>query len=237
MANDSTERYFNAPIQLYDGFMVDSSSSLSNVSKYACYEYSLKNKCSFKEAIGYFNISYGKNTQSDLANPLAIGKQLYEQAPCNSPKVGIGLKLFWQYFKQDKSDFEKACLLAFLALKSIIQNKPYCKIDNRFILSRMDGKAKSIEDIFLLSIEVRKFGNEYQLAKIKNELVLNWGLKHYSRYTRGFYVSFSLQLEDLIFEAEKRRKSTKDKLQKEAEKKALAKALKRLNGSTTNTRP
>ena len=237
MTNDNKERYFNAPIQLYNGFMIDGNDCLSNVCKYACYEYSVRNGCSFKVAVNYFDISYGKNTPTDLSNPQAIGKKLYESIPKNSPRVGIGIKMWWQFYLEDKTEFEKVCLLAFLALKSILQNKSYCKIDNRFFLSRMDGRAKCVDDVFTLSPEIKKFGNEYQLVKIKNELRNNWGLTTYSRYTRGFYVSFSMKLDDLIFEAEKRRKTTKDKLYKEAEKKALAKALERINGNTTIARP
>ena len=64
--------------------------------------------------------------------------------------------------------------------------------------------------------------------KIKTELRDNWNLITYSRYTRGFYVSFKLDLEQLVYEAEKRRKSTKEKQAQLAEKLALEKALSRL---------
>jgi hypothetical protein len=233
MAKEQKQQYYNTPIQLYKDFLISHEESLMNVSYYACYEYSIKNSCSFKAAVEYFGITYGRNTISDLAKPQTIGKKLYEDTPSNSPKVGIGSFMFWKFMKEEPTDFEKACLLAFLALKSIIQTKPYCKIDNSYLLSRMDGRAKKAKDDFLLSPEIKKFGNEYQMVKIKNELRNNWGLIYYSRYTRGFYFSFSMTLENLIFEAEKRRISTKNKLYKDEEKEALVRVMERLKGNTT----
>lgn len=56
--------------------------------------------------------------------------------------------------------------------------------------------------------------------KIKNELKDHWGLKSYSRYTRGFYVSFNMTLENLIKTAEADRTARKEK-QKRLEEKAL----------------
>ncbi len=236
MANDTTEKYFNAPIQLYNGFMVNSDECLSKVLRYACFEYTLRHECSFKDAANYFSVQFGSNTDKQLKENEAGAKMIYNSLPSNSPKVGIGLKIYWQYRSEEKTDFEKVCLLAYLALKSILQKKPYCKIDNCYLLSRMDGMAKSVDDVLMLSPEIKKYGNEYQLVKIKNELRNSWGLVTYARYTRGFYVSFSMKLEDLIFEAEKRRKSYQEKQYKESQKSALEKVLERLNGNTTNTR-
>lgn len=227
------ERYFNVPIQLYKGFMIDSIMCLNNVLHYACYDYTVKNNCPFKEAATYFNIKFGDNTKRDLLNAESKGKELYNSITGNPPKVGIRLSLYWEYRKDGKTDFEKICLLAYLSIKSILQTKAYCKIENRFFLSRMDGNAKVI-DLITLSKEIKPFGNEYQLVKIKKELVLKWNLKHYSRHTRGFYVSFSMNLTDLIYEAEKSRKSYLEKQQKENEKKAIAAALERLKNNTTN---
>ena len=94
----------------------------------------------------------------------------------------------------------------------------------------MDGKSKSCE-FDNLTKEIRKYANEYQTKKIKYELRDGWKLIHYSRYTRGFYVSFKLTLQELVYEAEKRRKSFRQKKQKEVEKEALKRALKRLEES------
>jgi hypothetical protein len=82
---------------------------------------------------------------------------------------------------------------------------------NKYWLSRMDGNPKTIKDFSELSPEIEKFSSEYQTKKIKRALRNGWGLVTYSRYCRGFYVSFKIPLMELILEAEKRRISTKEK--------------------------
>lgn len=94
----------------------------------------------------------------------------------------------------------------------------------------MSGKSKSVNDWKELPEHIYKYCNEYQTSKkIIPALREAWGLVYYSRYTRGFYVSFTLTLDQLVYEAEKRRKTVKDKQRKEQEKEAVKKAMERLN--------
>lgn len=228
----SEPQYFNFPIQLLEGFLTDNKSHcLQNALFYHLYTHSLKLERGktelekMKDSAKFFNVTLG--------NPVAalkVGKTLYDSLPDKSPITGINSTIFWGYFNKEKSEFEKVCLLGFLAIKSILGTKAFCKITNDFWLSRMDGKAKCIQETEQFSEPLMKFANEYQTRKIKNEL-RNWGLTTYSRYTRGFYVSLSLSLERLVFEAEKCRKSTKDKQYKAKEAEAVRQAheaLKRL---------
>jgi hypothetical protein len=48
-------------------------------------------------------------------------------------------------------------------------------VSNNYRLARIDAKTKTITDIADLSIEVRRYANEYQTKK-KTELRDNWGL-------------------------------------------------------------
>lgn len=230
--SESKEKYFNVPVQLFAGFMEDSEKCLKNVFDYSVYIHSTdltgNEKERFKASCEWYEVNAG-NTEQSIQN----GKQLTRETPDNSPKVGLKLSTFWDYYKNEKTDFEKLCLLGFLGIKSILQNKAYCKIDNKFWLSRMDGKAKSASELWELSESIKKYSNEYQTVKIKTELRNNWGLTTYSRHTRGFYVSFSLTLEQLVYEAEKRRKSTIDKQNREREKEAIKAALKKLYSNTS----
>lgn len=230
--NESKEKYFNVPVQLFAEFMEDSTKCLDNIFDYSVYNHSIHLAGTeaerHKAACKFYGVTPGNTSQS-----IRNGKELIQNTPANSPKVGLKLSLFWDYYKNEKSDFEKLCLLGFLGIKSILQNKAYCKIDNKFWLSRMDGKTKSVLEIGELSEIIRKYSTEYQTVKIKTELRDNWGLTTYSRYTRGFYVSFNLTLEQLVFEAEKRRKSTKEKQFKEAEKEARIKAFDKLYSNST----
>ena len=222
------ERYFNFPIWMLRGFMRNSKKSLDDISDYAIYEHYLKlqhggHTARFKAAKKYFSIVIGDDEKS-----YNNGSKLYECTPNNGPKVGINTSVFFEYYGDHKTDFEKISLLGFLAIKSIVQNKTYCKVTNRFWLSRMDGRVKSVSENDELSDEIKKYANRWQLTKIKDELIINWGLTHYSRFTRGFYVSFKLSLEELIYQAEKKRKSTLIKQKKFEEKVALNRVLDRI---------
>lgn len=221
--------YFNFPIQMLEGFLVDSHAVLTDIPAYSVYAYSLKikpddPKLSFKKAAKEYGIS-----RRNFEKFFKDGESLYASYPSNSPKVGIYKGIYWDYYENHKTEFEKVCLLGFLAIKSIVQDKAYCKITNKFWLSRMHGKASCVKSHDYLSAEIKKYHNEYQTRKIKLELELSWGLISYSRYTRGFYVSFKLDLDKLTYHAENNRKSTKEKQQKFAKKLALEKALARLN--------
>lgn len=222
------KRYFNFPVQLLSGFMLNKKKVLNDISNYATYENSLKLKYGdevekFEDSAHFFSIQFG-----NISEALTNGRELYDSIPIHSPKVGLSLGVYWDYYNKDKTDFEKACLLGYLALRSILMKKPYCKITNKYWLSRMDGKVKSVENNEELSAAIKKYANEYQTRKIKGELEDSWKLITYSHYTRGFYVSFKMDLESLTFEAEKRRKSTKKKQKKEAKEEARKKALERL---------
>jgi len=231
------QRYFNFPIILLDGFMTNDTQVFNNIYNYSIFVQSISyaEKEGFdltvnediEKAVDLSDLYFGVKT-GDKEKVFNNGKYLFDRISNKAPKAGINKDVFFEYYFNEKSDFEKACLLAFLALKSIITNKTYCKVTNAYLWSRMDGKSKSITQIDELSEDIKQFANRYQIEKFKNELVLNWNLVYYSRYTRGFYVSFKLKLNDLVFEAEKKRKSIKIKQQKLLQNEALEKALKRL---------
>lgn len=226
--SDEKEKYFNFPIHLLQGFLVDPYKCLTDISDYSVYERSIGLELGselekMKSAAKFYNLNF-----TNYENSLKNGAKIYNEiGVTRAPKVGLSLSLFWEYYKNEKSEFDKVCLLAFLALRSIIQNKAYTKVDNKYLLSRMDGKARSCE-LSELSDPLLKYSSRRLLEKVKRELQFNWYLIYYSRYTRGFYISFKLSLEDLIYEAEKRRVSTKEKEQKQKLNDALRNALQRL---------
>lgn len=222
-------RYFNFPINLLIGFMEKDKTSkcLNNICDYAIYAYSLTIGLSNEnERIGiacnYFCLSLG-NTEKSIRN----GKSLYHSNTGSKVMTGINVKVWFDYYKNEKTDFEKICLLGHLAIKSILQSKPYLKIDNKFWFSRIAGFNNSV-DVDKFPCNILKFLNEYQTKKIKNELSYNWGLKTFSKHNRGFYVSYKLPLEKLVYEAEKRRKITKEKQHKKLINEAIKKAREQL---------
>jgi hypothetical protein len=234
---NSSIRYFNAPVQLLEGFLIDHKIALNNILYYGIYSHSIRNGSA--PSISNF-ISSAEYLLVELSNvDLAYKKgiELYSKFGRSSPKFGISRTIFWNYYKaENKEPFELACLLSYLAMKSIIQSKTYCKITNKYLLSRMAGKPKNCE-LDQLPIEIKKYANEYQLKKIKNNLCLeNWGLVTYG-HTRGFYISFKLSLEDLIYIVEKNKLKNKQKEYKLIQDEALKKARNRIEFDMAKTRP
>jgi len=228
-----SEKYFNLPIQLLSGFMQDSFKILNDIFDYCLYVKAQKLEGSetkrFQDAGTYFGAKIG-NVRKTAEN----GQRLFDSIPANSPMTGMSLNIFWDFYKNYKTDFEKVCLLGYLGLKSIIQNKPYCCIGNAFWLARMDGKVISVKDFGELSDEIRKYANEYQTVKIKRALRDSWNLKFYSYHLKGCYYSFTLPQDELVFQAEKTRKKNKEIAAKKLDYLARQKALARLNAVTTN---
>jgi hypothetical protein len=202
--------FINVPVQLLSGFLEDTRVSIRDMYYYALYAHFIKlekgtEKEKYRATCEWFNFQ-----ELDREENLKRGKVLYERFQ-NSPMTGIDRNLYSEYNKHEKSEFDKACFLAFHALKSIVGNKIFQKADNRLLWARMDGQVKSIPDESELSDKVRYFTQEYQTLKIKRELQENWGLIYYAQHTRGFYVSFKLDLKSLIMEVMKRKKKSVEK--------------------------
>lgn len=225
----SSYEYYNFPIQLINGFLDDSKKVLIDISHYCIYRVFSDNFekysgsfAGYQKACDDFGVEF-KNVATAYQN----GKTLYDATIDKSPMVGMSSELYWDYMNNEKTDFEKVCLLGDLAFKSILGAKSYIKLDNKYWFSRMDGSVKSISKEEL-SPKLQRYLNEYQTKKIKNQLIANWGLASYSRYNRGFYVSYRMSLDDLAYHAEKIRKSTQDKKIKNDVKSAHEKAMERL---------
>ncbi len=226
-ANEKS-RFLNFPVQLLSGFLTNKEYVLENILDYAVYvkAQSLKSYSELKngkEALAYFKIN-GQDPQITLD----VGKLLYELLPKKSPMVGLNTAIWLKYYKDEKTEFEDISFLAFLALKSILGRKTHCKVNNKYWLARMDGKPCSIENYNELSPEIYKYSTEYQTVKIKKALEDSWGLTTYSFHTRGFYVSFELTLEELVYQAEKLKQSNKDREYQAHKKEAREKAYDRL---------
>lgn len=227
-------KYLNFPIQLLQGFMLDESTCLTNICDYAIYAKSLEFKYGEGDLNKFQNVSnfYGLNFDSIEDNYLN-GSLLYDSF-VNPPMTGLNVKIFKDFRDNKKSVFEKVSFLAFLALRSILGTKSYCQITNKYWLSRMDGKAKTIQCKSELSQELRKYISEYQTKKMKRELHLNWGLKDYSMHTRGFFVSFKLSMDELVLKVEKRREMYKEKQYRSLQRESLQKARIKLKNFKNN---
>lgn len=219
--------YLTFPIQILKGGLNDIKGCTNNAMFYCLYYQYLRevknesdnplNKAADYIGINFSNINKASNT----------GKSLYESIPKNAPLTSITRDMIFDFYENDKTQFEVVCFLAFAALKSIIQDQGYKKMTNEYLFSRMSGNSKGKADIDPTLKPF--FTSRYQLDKIKQELQLNWGLKYYAMKSRGFYVSFTKSLTELAKIAEKNNKAYKLKQLKDMKQQARRRAIEELS--------
>ena len=225
----SKSKYFNFPIQLLKGMLLNKQRTLEDIFDYSVYARSLKFYYSnsdekFTKALEYYGVTV-ENKAESRKNGRGLMNNTY---PGSSPMTGMSVHMYFDFYENDKSEFEIVCLLAFLSLKSIVGNKRYAKTNNLFLLSRMDGNTKAVKSPEDLSPEIREYNTHYRMRKIKDTLDNNWGLKTYSNHMRGFYFSFEISPADLVYEALIRTDRIKKEMQKLANKEATEEALNRI---------
>lgn len=223
--------YINFPVQLLKGFLTNPKNQLSDMLDYAVYVHSKKMEYSegvsaFKASAKYYGVTY-----PDLTKSHKVGVDLYKKYGASCPMAGMKLTMWWEYYNGQKSEHQLLYLIGFLALRSILGDSTYCKTENSLFFSRMDGQVKKVE-IEALSKDIAKYcatkhKANYWAVKIKDE-IYGWGLKSYSWKTRGFYITTKLSIDELVFEAEKKRDSVKKAAMQNERKNARAIALERI---------
>jgi hypothetical protein len=172
-----------------------------------------------EQSMAYFNL-----VVNGLEQRVKDGKVLYDTFTNSNPMVSISKETLIQYNNEDKTDFEVLTFRAYCAIRSILGTKPFVKATNEYLMARMYGFRNVLEFQNSSCAELPR----YQLDKIKLELQKDWYLIYYSRQTRGFYVSFTIELEKLIYHAEINRESYKAKTLKQAKDEAYQKVMQRL---------
>lgn len=222
--------YFNFPVTMLQGAFDNISHVMNDIMDYAGYVHALSleygDKSKKMQAAGkFFGITWGNEF-----NSYANGKALYERHNGSLPKVGINKDIAFDFYKNRKTEYEIAVLLAYLALKSIVGMKPYIKTSNNFLIARMGGFISTRDVPKKLPMTLKRYTTRRFLDKIKFDLRNNWKVNFYSRYVRGFYVSFDQKftLDQLVLEAEKRRKSNIEQQNRKDTEAARIKALQSL---------
>lgn len=205
------ETYFNIPVPLWQGMLNDKKTTMENIFQYCAYRFSLEkdfipceimaHEESFEQLGGF---------QNGIPDDCLRGMELYDSLDERLPLAGLHRSVFWNFYNNQVNDFQLACLVAYLAVKSILGKQLYCKLNNRFLVSRMAGHVHTVELDFIPK-ELRKYLGRYQSEKLRNELEANWGINTYGFRTRGFYASIDLPMKSLITQVEKNRKSRVEK--------------------------
>lgn len=203
---------------------------LDDVADFAIYQNYKQNKynaAAYQKAADDFNIKLNNLKQS-----YDNGCKLSQYRNGRDVYTRMNLTTFWDFYKNKKTNYEIACLLAYLALCSIIGNLNdinYSRTNFSMMFARMSGYKSPKETGYTISENVKYYDVEYRRNKLINTLRLDWGLCYYAaRGIRGFYVSFD-GLEIIVRAAEQRRKSRR---LKELEKETVAirqKVLRELN--------
>lgn len=186
--NKEQPKYFNFPIVLLEGFLDNTKDCLDNIWDYALYIQSQKYEWIIDEdrissADKYFGVRTG-----DKQKTYDNGEGLFESIPPKTPTSKINISVWFEYYNNKKTEFEKVCLLANIAILSTNKGKPYSKVEKHFLYSRMDGKVKKIGSDLVdeklifpdpkvtneLSEKIKKYATHRYWQKIKKELVENW---------------------------------------------------------------
>jgi hypothetical protein len=220
---DNKKKYLNIPVMMLKELYTDSKKFYNDVFDVGIYLYSKTLKGSeekrYKDALKFLGITQGYVTVA-----IKNANNLLSKMPVKYPVTGIDREMLFDYYKNEKSDFDIACLGAFLGIKSIIGTKPFCKTNKAFIHFRMFGYASAKEvPVKLTSIE-EKYRIRWHMDKVLLELQTNWYLKLYSNHQRGMYISFDLSLGELALKSEKSKQLTKIKQFKDMKRKAIENA-------------
>lgn len=217
---DRTE-YFNFPIVMLDDFMQDRRKCLSDIVDYTIYKYMHDEIEDFQDnpiesilqAARDMLVTLGNEEQTYLN-----GETIFNSLNDNLPLVGIRRNVYWDYHDNEKTEFEKIVLLAYLALRSILGNKEYVNVKNDFWFSRMAGSVKKLESMDMLPPRIAKFHTEHYRRKIKTILQLDWGMTHYAHYTKGFNVSWKKDFKWLKYKVESNKLAARAKELKNQQK-------------------
>ena len=225
----SEQRFFNFPIMMLQGVLEgwkDKKDFLKDVLFYHIEnhaqkledlnEYEETEVQRFKRSAEYWGVKMSGNIERSHER----GAELLEEFEKSKVFVGISTEIFWNFYQNEKTQFEWECLVAFLALKSILGKKTFCKSNNALLYARMSGN-ESVTDLHSLTL------SRFHRDKIILKLEIEWNLKYYSRYTKGFYFGIDTTLQDLIFFAEDRRESFKAKELKKSKDEILKSYQKR----------
>jgi hypothetical protein len=129
-------------------------------------------------------------TWGNINTALKEGKELHQRTLAKTPMTSIRKPVLWDYYSNDKTEFEIACLLAFAAIKSILGNKPFCKTNKALIHARMFGYRSAKDMPEVLEGYEAKYAKRWHMDRLLKELQFSWSLKVYTNHCYGIYVCF-----------------------------------------------
>lgn len=150
------------------------------------------------------------NASSILANGRVI-----DSNGVGKPYAMVSTNKCFEYYKNNKSEFDLMQFAAHAALVSIIGENSYCKTNKEMIVARMFGYAspKAVPDRLPANIAplYKKYQNRYHMDKLLKRLT-KWYWLFYAYHTRGIYIAkyqsafdYDTSLKSLISMVEKKK--------------------------------
>lgn len=228
--------YFTFPVMLLPQLAEGHKMFAGLVIKWAVYNHSLKiSEGSDSERLDQAIQNLEIDIEEDRNGWYDEAAKIYEATKGYKVTTSIAKEIILSYRDEDKAPDEVNALLMFAALKSMIGKKIYMKVNNRYLLSRMAGLEKSVQSEEQLPDYVKAISSRYKLNKIRDTLMMDWGLKYDGKKTRGWYATFNFSLEQLIEKVEMKRLSYHKKKYSEEQDETRKKVLRNIYGKTKKT--
>lgn len=167
-----------------------------------------KNHPSLKEEIEEFHrlrqVSKVLGINFDISSLARTYKAYFEAYGgfCNQPLVSISSKMMLDFYKNKKTDYEKALLAMYAGIRSIIGTKAFACTTSSMIKCRMFGAKDGdtletmLNDDALKSAH-GKYTTDYHYKKMLKELVARGFLKSEIGYNKRTYLSCKLDMKGL----------------------------------------
>ena len=236
------EDYYNFPITLLTGILDKPDEVFRDILAWATYDYLkrtqgenengtkvLNGAMGYRKielAIEYMDYPYERRTanQGQLEWWYRHCGEVY--AAHKGARTGLTRDKYWQlrerfaenpeeinsYPYPNDFDTERVVWLAFLAMKSIVGNKGYCKTNDLMLFARMNGRSKAFANEQDLKEHSHPLIASYYTRKkretIRRKLAEEFHTPTHSNHDRGYYASTRLSLEKLGEVVESKRHST-----------------------------
>ena len=220
--------YFNVPITIIEGIFENHKDTLNKIAYWAAADVMNGLK-------GYNQLAKLMEARRVLQLSFQVNQSVYQlcldtQKKYSGARAGLSLEQIkhlnqcWGFLK----DSDKVVWLAFIALKSILGNKTYCKTNDLMLFARMNGLVRaysSEEDLLEHSHPV--IANHYTRRKretLRKRLAEEFHIKCYSYHDRGYYITRRLSFEKLmeLVELSRHQKKTYQAKIAKSRKKVLA---------------
>ncbi len=200
-----------------------------------------ENDNNFKEkAIEFYQIRQAcsrdlLNITCNIDACLRRGKEIERTIPEGEPYPSINKSLFFDFRDHEKTEFDLMQFACYIAIRSILGEKPYCRTNKEMILCRAFGYKSNKELPATMNPVIKelfdKYNKRYHIDRILQSLELNWNILIYSHNIRGLYIGLSkkITLESMIVQAETKKKKKQIDALKKRKDEAREKALQQLN--------